>query len=154
MIEGVVVGLVVDNVDPDKRHRVKVEYPVQGEGITSVWARIMTPMAGGNRGLVLIPEIGTEVVLGFAYRSLTPYVLGGVYNGGDDPDPYANADGDNNLRLLWTRGDHQVVFDDTAGAESLGIGASAGAMGDVTSGPVHQHLDAANATLIDQIEWF
>ncbi len=146
MIEGTVVGTVIDNVDPEGMHRIKVEYPVQGDAIETTWCRLMTPMAGAGRGLVILPDIGTEVLLFFAYRSLTPYVLGGVYNGAEDPDPYANADGDDNLRLLWSRNDHMVTFDDTPGAESLGIGACATAMGDVTSAPVHQHLDAANKT--------
>jgi len=144
MIEGAVVGVVIDNVDPDKMHRIKVEYPVQGAGIKTTWCRMMTPVAGRDRGLVMLPEIDTEVVMMFAYRSLTPYVIGGVYNGAGDPDPYANADGKNNLRLVWTRGNHQVVFDDTSGAETLGIGACATGMGDVKSAPVYQHLDAAN----------
>lgn len=146
MIDGAIVGVVIDNVDPEKMHRIKVEYPVQGAGISTTWCRVMTPMAGKDRGLVTLPEIGTEVAIMFAYRSLTPYIVGAVYNGAEDPDPYANADGDNNLRIFWTRNDNQVVFDDTPGAETMGIGTCASAMGDVTSAPVYQHLDAANKT--------
>jgi hypothetical protein len=32
MINGVVVGIVIENQDPDKMHRVKVKFPVDAEG--------------------------------------------------------------------------------------------------------------------------
>ncbi len=151
MINGVVIGIVTENEDPDKMHRVKVEFPVDAdEAPQSDWCRMISPMAGADRGLVILPEIGTEVLVGFAYRSLTPYVLGALYNGGDDtPDPYANEDGDNNIRILWTRNDHQVVFDDTDGAELVGIGAQASSAADVTSGVIYQVADDANKTLTE-----
>ena len=31
MMNGVVIGIVTDNADPDKMHRVKVEYPVDAD---------------------------------------------------------------------------------------------------------------------------
>jgi len=150
-MDGVVVGIVIENEDPDGMHRIQVEYPVDSDSRPRTdWCRMITPMAGADRGLVMLPEIGTEVILGFAYRTNAPYVLGAVYNGGDDtPEPYANADGDNNLRIFWSRNDHMVVFDDTSGAELVGLGAAAGSAGDVTSGVVYQVLDAANKTVTE-----
>ncbi len=98
----------------------------------------------------MLPEIGTEVVVGFAYRTNAPYVLGAVFNGGDDtPEPYANADGENNLRIFWSRNDHMVVFDDTSGSELVGLGAAASSAADVTSGAIHQVMDAANKTITE-----
>jgi uncharacterized protein involved in type VI secretion and phage assembly len=151
MMNGVVVGIVVENEDPKKMHRIKVEYPVDAESppITD-WCRMITPMAGADRGLVILPEIGTEVLIGFAYRSHNPYVLGAVYNGGDDtPESYANADEENNLRIFWSRNDHMVVFDDTSGAELVGLGAQASSAEDVTSGVIYQVLDDANKTVTE-----
>ena len=82
----------------------------------------MMPMSGKMRGLVTLPDKGTEVVLGFAYRTHSPYILGAVYNGGEDsPEPYKNDDGDNNLRVFWSRNDHMVVFDDTKGKEKVSL---------------------------------
>ena len=93
MINGVVVGIVVDNQDPDKMNRIKVRFPVDSENrIESSWCRMCVPMAGKFRGLVMLPQNGTEVVLAYAYRSMSPYVLGAVYNGGPDRTPYKNAD--------------------------------------------------------------
>ena len=122
MVEGIIIGIVKDNVDPKKMHRVLVELPVESVEDTTetFWCRVMSPMAGKNRGLVILPEIGTEVVIGFSYKSLKPYILGAVYNGGDDkPEPYRNDDEKNNLRVFWSRNDHMVIHDDTEGEEKV-----------------------------------
>jgi uncharacterized protein involved in type VI secretion and phage assembly len=149
MINGVVVGIVVDNKDPEKMHRIKVKYPVDsGEEVTSSWCRMASPMTGNGRGLVILPDIGTEVVLGFAYRSLSPYVLGAVYNGAEDPpEPYHNDDNNDDKRVFWSRNDHMVIFDDTSGAEKVEIGAQASGRLDVKSAPIYQSLNSAEKVI-------
>ncbi|MBM73999.1 MAG: hypothetical protein CMK59_01255 [Proteobacteria bacterium] len=143
---GIQVGLVLDNKDPEGRHRILVEFPsdsVDGP-LESFWCRIVSPMAGADRGLVMIPDIGTEVVIGFATRSLNPYILGAVYNGKDDkPEPYKNDDEENNIRIFWSRNDHMVLFDDTEGEEKVGIGAQASERLTPTSGVVYHDLDSS-----------
>jgi hypothetical protein len=148
MINGVVVGTVKDNKDPEGMHRVLVEYPVDGDQApASTWCRMSTPMAGKARGMVMLPDIGTEVVLGYGTRSMHPFVLGCVYNGAEDKsEPYANDDGDNNIRLFWSRAGSMVMFNDEPGKESVSIGATSGSRMDVKGGPIHQTLDAAEKT--------
>ncbi len=148
MINGVVVGTVKDNKDPEGMHRVLVEYPVDGDQApASTWCRMSTPMAGKARGMVMLPDIGTEVVLGYGTRSMHPFVLGCVYNGGEDKaEPYANDDGDNNIRLFWSRAGSMVMFNDEPGKESVSLGATSGSRMDVKGGPIHQTLDAAEKT--------
>jgi len=105
-------------------------------------------MAGADRGLVLIPDVGTEVVVGFASRSLNPYILGAVYNGKDDkPQPYKNDDRENNIRIFWSRKDHMVRFDDTLGEEKVGIGAQASQRLNPTSGVVYHELDSSQQVI-------
>jgi len=149
MLNGAVVGIVIDNVDPDKMHRVKVQFPVDsGDGLDSSWCRMMSPMAGKDRGLVILPDIGTEVVLMFAYRTLSPYIMGAVYNGSDDkPEPYHNDDANDDKRVFWSRNDHMVIFDDTAGAERVDFGAQAGGRLDVTSAPIYHTLESAKMVI-------
>ena len=67
---------------------------------------------------------GRQVIVGFAYRSMTPYILGAAYNGRDLPEPYRNDDCLNNVRVFWSRNDHMVVFDDTEGMEKVGFSPS------------------------------
>jgi len=97
--------------------------------------------------MVMLPDIGTEVVLAFAYRSMSPYVLGAVYNGQSDRTPYKNADIFNTKRVFWSRNSHAVIFDDTFGSEKVEIGAKANRRLKVKSGPIYQSADASKKTL-------
>ncbi len=145
MVQGSVVGIVLENQDPTGMHRVMVKFPVSGGGIQSSWARMITPMSGAGRGLVMLPDIGTEVLLLFSHRTLVPYVMGALYNGeGDEPEPYKNDDGEDNKRVFWSRSDHLLVFDDTPGKEKIGLGAKAPTRLEVQSAPIHHTLDDAN----------
>jgi uncharacterized protein involved in type VI secretion and phage assembly len=118
--KGVAVAVVTQNKDPDGQCRVKVRYPWYDQPRESYWARLVTPMAGSDRGLVTIPEVGEEVLVIFEREDMRfPYVLGGVWNGKDKP-PEANADGNNNKRLFKSRSGHHLLFDDgTPGAVEL-----------------------------------
>ena len=45
-------------------------------------------------------------------------IVGSLYNGVDTP-PYANEDGDNNLRVFQSRSGHRLPCDDTKGEERI-----------------------------------
>ena len=147
MVNGTIFGIVIDNRDPSGMHRVKVEFPVEA-GFDSSWCRIVTPMAGKNRGLVMLPEVGTEVALMMSHRSLSPYVVGAVYNGREDkPTPYKNDDESNDRRVFWSRSQHLVDFNDCEGSESVGLGACATVRLNVESAPIHQVHDSAGESI-------
>jgi uncharacterized protein involved in type VI secretion and phage assembly len=117
----VVVGLVLDNQDPNGLGRVKINLPGLSEDETGHWARVVSPMAGGGRGVFFLPEKNDEVLVAFEQGDITrPYVLGALWNGKDKP-PESNADGQNNLRLIKSRSGHLIRLDDTAGAEKIEI---------------------------------
>ena len=61
-IGGVVVGVVTNNQDPDGLGRVKVRFPWLSEEHESHWARMVTPMAGNDRGFYMLPEVDDEVL--------------------------------------------------------------------------------------------
>jgi len=125
-IYGVVVGVVTNNQDPDGLHRVKVRLPWLSADHESNWARVVTPMAGNDRGFYALPEVDDEVLLAFEHGSVEhPFVLGALWNGKDKP-PADNADGDNNIRVFKSRSGHLVRLDDTDGAEKIEIVDGAG----------------------------
>jgi uncharacterized protein involved in type VI secretion and phage assembly len=116
---GLVEAIVVDNKDPEKLGRVKVKFPTLPDAPESFWARLVMPMAGQARGWMTIPEIGDEVLVSFVHGNHDDaIVVGSLYNGVDVP-PYANEDGDNNLRVFQSRSGHRVTFDDTSGDERI-----------------------------------
>jgi uncharacterized protein involved in type VI secretion and phage assembly len=120
-VEGVAIGLVTNNQDPEKLGRVKVKYPWQEGPRESYWARIAVMAAGKDRGTVWLPEVGDEVLLSFDKGSIEhPFVIGSLWNGKDVP-PEKNDDGNNDTKLIKTRSGHQVKFSDKAGEESIEI---------------------------------
>ncbi len=111
-LKGVAIAVVTQNKDDDGLCRVKVRYPWHDQPRESYWARLATPMAGKERGLVVIPEVGDEVLVACEREDLRfPYVLGALWNGPDKP-PLANDDGKNDKRILTSRKKHHLLFDD------------------------------------------
>jgi uncharacterized protein involved in type VI secretion and phage assembly len=114
VVKGVAVALVTQNKDPENLCRVKVSFPWHEKPSESYWARLATSMAGHERGLVLIPEVGDEVLVGFEREDLRfPILLGALWNGKDKP-PRFNGDGKNDERVLQSRKKHYLLFNDGA----------------------------------------
>ena len=90
----VVVGVVSQTNDPDGLGRVRVTYPALGDNAEGWWARIASPAAGTDRGLLMMPVVGDEVVLAFEHGDARrPYVLGAVWNGKAKPTDLVKPDG-------------------------------------------------------------
>lgn len=124
---GVTVGVVTNNQDPDGLGRVKVKLPWLSDDVESHWARVVTPMAGNDRGLFFLPEVDDEVLVAFEHGSPEfPYVLGALWNG-KDKAPESNDDGGNNMRTIKSRSGHVVRLDDTDGSEKIEIVDGSGA---------------------------
>ncbi len=120
-VEGVIVGIVLDNRDPQAQGRVKVQFPALSDDPVGHWARLGVLMAGKDRGTFFLPEVGDEVLVTFEQGDISrPYVIGALWNGKDGP-PDTNASGQNNLRFLKSRSGHLIRFDDTGGAEKIEI---------------------------------
>jgi len=118
---GMTVGIVTNNQDPDNLGRVKVRFPWLSDSEESQWARIVSPMAGSDRGLYCLPEVDDEVLVAFEHGMPEfPYILGALWNGQDTP-PETNDDGENNKRTLKSRSGHTICLDDTDGAEKIEI---------------------------------
>jgi phage protein D len=126
----VVVGVVTDNMDPKNLGRVKVKYPWLTEDHTSYWARATSPMAGGGRGLHILPEVDDEVLVVFEHGDIRrPYIIGALWNGKDQPvegNDKAISGGKVNRRSLKSRIGHTVLLDDTDGKGEVSITTCAG----------------------------
>lgn len=83
------IATVIDNTDPDNMGRVRVQMLwQQPNNEMTDWLRVMTPDAGGgkggakNRGLVVVPEVGDQVLVCFRYNDPDrPFVLGSLFQG-------------------------------------------------------------------------
>jgi uncharacterized protein involved in type VI secretion and phage assembly len=124
---GAVVGVVSSIDDPDKQGRVRVQFPWLKEDLESRWARLVSFMAGGDRGAVFRPEVGDEVLVLFEHGDLRfPYVLGGLWNGKDAMPSERGGDSGNDVRLIKSRSGHTIVFDDTSGGEKITVSDKSG----------------------------
>jgi phage baseplate assembly protein V len=118
---GVAMAIVTNNKDPDGLGRVKVKLPWLDDQVESDWTRVVTAMAGKERGLYCLPEVDDEVLVAFEHgRPDSLYVLGGLWNGKDKP-PETNADGKNNVRALKSRSGHVIRLTDAQGDEKIEI---------------------------------
>jgi len=125
---GLYPALVTDIVDPDRLGRVQVRFPwlgTQGDRDVRAWATLCSPYADRDQGLLAFPEVGSQVVVGFEAGNLRrPYVVGAAWNG-QEATPH-QPDQANNTRMLRSRGDSRLVFDDTAGAPKVELTTASG----------------------------
>jgi hypothetical protein len=120
-IPGLVIGTVVDNVDPMELGQVKVMFPWLAPDYISAWCRVMQIGAskiGG--GFLWVPEIGDEVLIGFDRGSIDhPFVIGNLYNGIASPLPPPSVAGVVANRRIASRMAHTIQWND--GPEAMGI---------------------------------
>ena len=115
MVAGLAVGKVTNNQDPEGLGRVKLHFHWREDNFETDWARIAAPMAGAERGMFFLPEVGDEVLVAFDRDDIRyPYVLGALWSKTDLP-PERNQSGRNDIRIIKSRGGHVVTLDDTKG---------------------------------------
>ena len=120
-----VIGVVVDNKDPDKLARVKVKYPVLGGQDTSFWAPLVQLGAGEERGWFFLPEVDDEVLIMFEHGDIhRPLIVGALWNGKDAPAD--KNDGKNERRTLVSREGSKIILDDDKGLVTIQDGKSEG----------------------------
>lgn len=131
---GLVPALVCDVRDPDGLGRVRVTLPWLAEEYTSGWARVVQAGAGAGRGMLWLPEVGDEVLVGFEHGELdAPYVLGGLFNGVDRPpalaaEPVDGNSGEIAARALVGRTGHRLeLIESGTGANEVRLATGDGA---------------------------
>lgn len=113
------IATVKDNKDPDNMGRVRVEMLWQQPlGEMTDWLRVSTPDAGGgkggakNRGLVVVPEPGDQVLICFRYNDPDrPFVMGSMFHGKTG----GGGGQGNNTKSLNSKSGHTVTLDDAKG---------------------------------------
>lgn len=120
-IKGLHIGKVLqlkDNTNPDKDFRIKVSIPGFHKTNEGVWARYVSPHAGNGRGIVFLPEIDDEVLIGYIGQdSREPVVFGGFYSEVNTP-PLENDD--NNFKKgIITKNGHKIIIDEEKNIVSI-----------------------------------
>jgi uncharacterized protein involved in type VI secretion and phage assembly len=121
---GLYPAIVTDIVDPDRLGRIRVRFPWLGEddgdggpGVQA-WATLLTPYADDDQGLLALPEVGTQVVVGFeAGDPRRPYVVGSCWNGREMMPVTPTRP--NDKKVLKTRSGSVLEFDDAAAGATV-----------------------------------
>ena len=105
--------------------------------VESNWARVVSPMAGKERGFYCLPEVDDEVLVAFEQGDFDhPYIVGFLWNGQDRPpetDPKNRViltpgghtlrfeDGTSKKTVLRSSGGHEVLLDDSPAGQLISI---------------------------------
>ncbi len=119
---GLLNAVVKENYDEKHKGMVKVEY-IMGEKNkkTSDWVRVMTPYGGKGYGNYWLPEINTEVVVGFIHGNLNiPVVLGCLWNN-EDQQPEKTVTEKNTVKTIMTKAGNKITFSEEEGKEKITI---------------------------------
>lgn len=110
---------VTSNADPEGKGRVQVQMNWQTGDMYSDWIRGLTPDGGSsdnvenNRGMVFIPEVGDQVLVGFRHNDPNrPYIMGSLFNGKTGK---GGGEG-NNTKSITTKSGSTIKLDDSSGS--------------------------------------
>lgn len=102
-------AVVIDRNDPDDMDRIKIRFPWNAEYQTC-WIPVMQAW-----GASFVPNLNTEVVVGFYNGDVDrPLIMGGVFNG-DNKSPYKNK----HKHGIVSLSDNELAVDDTPGSEKV-----------------------------------
>ena len=118
----VMTGIVKKNWSKEHPGCVQVEVLMGETGKTTLeWVRVMQPYCGNGYGEFFIPEINTEVIIGFIMGDLSaPVILGCLWNK-QDKIPTNKANENNSVKSIRTKGGHEIIFDETKDKEKIDI---------------------------------
>lgn len=105
----IVIGKVVDNRDPEGMGRIRLTFPWLEQSMQTEWVPVAQPHAGKDRGVLWLPEIDDEMVVGFLHGDMDrPVALGALWSH-VAPPPSA----DPRERMLRSKNGHTIRFLDS-----------------------------------------
>jgi uncharacterized protein involved in type VI secretion and phage assembly len=149
---GVFLARVSDVADPDNQGRVQVRLH-GADGVADhdapLWARLVAPFAGDNRGAFWVPDVGDLVAVAFVQGDArVPVVLGGLWHGNAAPPETMDGAGRNFLKVLRSRNGVKITLDDHDGQEKLTLETPAGQKVTLSDGPGQCEVADSNGNRI------
>ena len=122
MLPGLVAGTVKENYDKNQPGKVKVEYSLGEQGkVLSGWVPVMTPYVAEKGGMYLLPETGSQVVIGFlGGRFDCPVVLGSLWSSQVERPEKAVTE-KNTEKIFRTKGGHEIRLSEEKKKEAITI---------------------------------
>lgn len=143
---------VVSLDDPQGLHRVQVRlvgFDDVANQDAPLWARVVCPFAGLDRGAFLMPDVDDEVLVVFQNGDPSyPIVLGGLWNGASTP-PARFESGQNRYKVIRSRNGVKLTFDDQQGQETFIAETPAGQSITLKDGPGTITIEDSNGNTIE-----
>ena len=129
---------VVSLDDPEGLNRVQVRL-IAFDGIDDqdapLWARVVAPFAGQNRGTFFMPDVDDEVLVVFTNGDARfPLVIGGLWNGSSTAPADLGPEG-NRYKRIRSRNGITITLDDRQGQETLTLETPGGQTITLKDGP-------------------
>lgn len=145
---------VVSVQDPDSLARVKVKLlTVDGDGEAEIWARVAAPFAGPDRGCLFIPDVDDEVLVTFvAGDPRFPIVIGGLWNGAQNPPEQFSGDKVDRWTITGKAGTRIAIVEESASSAKIEFTTPNGISGTLTDesgGSIKFEDTAGNSITID-----
>lgn len=116
-IEGVSIGMVINNIDCTGQARVQLQLPWLPGYLP--WARLSNMMGGMARGSYFVPQIGDEVLVAFNQGDVRePFILGTLWNTLDRPPALLPTDAVTKRKIRTPLG-HELDFDEALQSVTL-----------------------------------
>lgn len=150
-LHGAQLALVVSIDDPDGRNRVQVRLVGCDDSDrqdAALWARVVCPFAGKDRGAFFIPDVDDEVLVVFRNGDPdSPMVLGGLWNG-DSTAPAATQGALNRFKTIRSRNGITLSLDDSSGQETFIAETPGGQRITLRDGPGEVLVEDANGNSV------
>ncbi len=146
------LGVVVSLNDPESRNRVQVRllaFADVEQQNSDMWARVVCPFAGNERGAFLLPDVDDEVLVVFVQGDARhPLVIGGLWNGASAPPASIESGGRNRYKRIRSKNGIVITLDDQDGQETLKLETPGGQALTLKDGPGTVTIEDSNGNSI------
>lgn len=151
LLHGAQLAKVVAIDDPEHLNRVQVRVfafdDIDGQD-APLWARVVAPFAGDNRGTFFMPDVDDEVLVVFAGGDARfPLVIGGLWSGNARAPAELGNEG-NRFKRIRSKNGIVVTLDDQQGQETLTLETPGGQKLELKDGPGVATLSDSNGNTI------
>jgi uncharacterized protein involved in type VI secretion and phage assembly len=151
LFNGSYLAEVTSVQDPDRLSRIQVRL-LNFDGVSDqdalIWARVVVPFAGANRGAFFIPDVGDEVLVTFLNGdSRYPLVMGGLWNGRASAPETLGSQVDR-WTIVGKAGTRIAIVEQTAAQATISFTTPGGVTGELTdTGGGKIRFEAAGTTI-------
>jgi uncharacterized protein involved in type VI secretion and phage assembly len=146
------LGRVVSLDDPDGRNRVQVKllaFDAVAQQDSTMWARVVAPFAGSDRGMFSLPDVDDEVFVVFVQGDpRQAVVLGGLWNGAAAAPASTQSGGVNRYKRIKSKNGIVITLDDQQGQETLAMETPGGQKVTLKDGPGTITIEDSNGNSI------